>query len=86
MTSNSDLDLVFIFPDKNKNFPNKKIYQTFYSQVSQKIISVLSSKTAENFLYEVDTKLGPKQGFSNVCCTMSEFKNFMKMNHFHGKK
>ena len=86
MTSNSDLDLVFIFPDKNENFPIKKKYQTFYSQISQKIISVLSSKTSENFLYEVDTKLGPKQGFSNMCCTISEFKRFHEDGTFSWEK
>ena len=30
MTSNSDLDLVFIFPDKNSNYKNQKQYINFY--------------------------------------------------------
>ncbi len=86
MTSNSDLDLVFIFPDNNKYFPSKKNYQIFYSQISQKIISVLSSRTSENIIYEVDTKLGPKQGFSNMCCTVSEFKKFHEEETFSWEK
>ena len=54
MTSNSDLDLVFIFPDKNQNFQNQKTYHLILSLISQKMISILSSKTSENLIYEFD--------------------------------
>ena len=41
MTSNSDLDLVFIFPDKNQNFQNQKTYHLILSLISQKMLSLI---------------------------------------------
>ena len=86
MTSNSDLDLVFIFPDKNKFFHNLKAYHFILSLISQKIITLLSSKTSENLIYEVDTKLGPKISISSNACTLSEFKSFHKNETFSWEK
>ena len=86
MTSNSDLDLVFIFPDKNQNFQNQKTYHLILSLISQKMISILSSKTSENLIYEIDTKLGPKARISSNACTLSEFKSFHKNETFSWEK
>ena len=86
MTSNSDLDLVFIFPDVNKNFKNKKEYETFYNRFSKKIINILSSQTAEGFMYEVDTKLTPSNTQSDLACTMSDFISFQKDHSFAWQK
>jgi len=86
MTSNSDLDLVFIFPDKNKFFPNLKNYHFTLSLISQKMITLLSSKTSENLIYEVDTKLGPKVSISTNACTLSEFKSFHDNETFSWEK
>ena len=86
MTSNSDLDLVFIFPDKNQNFKNQKSYHLILSLISQKMITILSSKTSENLIYEVDTKLGPKVRISSNACTLSEFKSFHENETFSWEK
>ena len=86
MTSNSDLDLVFIFPDKNQNFKNQKTYHLILSLISQKMITILSSKTSENLIYEVDTKLGPKVRISSNACTLSEFKSFHENETFSWEK
>ena len=86
MTSNSDLDLVFIFPDKNQNFKNQKTYHLILSLISQKMITILSSKTSENLIYEVDTKLGPKVRISSNACTLSEFKSFHENDTFSWEK
>ena len=86
MTSNSDLDLVFIFPDKNQNFQNQKTYHLILSLISQKMISILSSKTSENLIYEIDTKLGPKVRISSNACTLSEFKSFHENETFSWEK
>ena len=59
LTANSDLDLVFIYPNQNSNFSNQQEYIKFYKNFSKKIINMLSSKTSEGILYEVDTKLNP---------------------------
>ena len=86
MTSNSDLDLVFIFPDKNQNLKNQKTYHLILSLISQKMITILSSKTSENLIYEVDTKLGPKVRISSNACTLSEFKLFHENDTFSWEK
>ena len=86
MTSNSDLDLVFIFPDRNQHFQNQKTYNLILSLISQKIISILSSKTSENLIYEIDTKLGPKVRISSNACTLSEFKSFHEKETFSWEK
>ena len=84
--SNSDLDLVFIFPDKNQNFQNQKTYHLILSLISQKMISILSSKTSENLIYEIDTKLAPKVCISSNACTLSEFKSFHENETFSWEK
>jgi glutamine synthetase adenylyltransferase len=86
MTSNSDLDLVFIFPDKNQNFKNQKTYHFILSLIAQKMITILSSKTSENLIYEIDTKLGPKVRISSNACTLSEFKSFHENETFSWEK
>ncbi len=86
MTSNSDLDLVFIFPDTNQSFQNQKTYHFILSLIAQKMITILSSKTSENLIYEIDTKLGPKVRISSNACTLSEFKSFHKNETFSWEK
>ena len=86
MTSNSDLDLVFIFPDKNQIFQNQKTYHLILSLISQKMISILSSKTSENLIYEIDAKLGPKDRINSNACTLSEFKSFHENETFSWEK
>ena len=86
MTTNSDLDLVFIFPDRNQSFQNQKNYHFILSLIAQKMISILSSKTSQNLIYEVDTKLGPKVSISSKACTLSEFKSFHENDTFSWEK
>ncbi len=80
MTSNSDLDLVFIFPDKVIN--SNQNYKNLYIPFSKKIINILSSKTSEGILYEVDTKLKPTGKVGPVACDISEFCQFHKFKSF----
>ena len=86
MTSNSDLDLVFIFPDHNTNFKNQKEYSNFYNIFSKKIINFLSSKTSEGILYEVDTKLTPSNKYSDLACKVSDFVKFQKNQSYAWQK
>ena len=58
MTSNSDLDLVFIYEDV---IDNPKSIRKIYIELFRQLIKVLSAKTTEGFMYEVDTKLKPLQ-------------------------
>ncbi len=57
LTFNSDLDLVFIYDFKKENLDISA--SSYYAKMAGKIISVLSSITANGKLYEVDARLRP---------------------------
>jgi len=70
MTSNSDLDLVFVY--------GKKFERKIYVNIFRKLINILSTKTSEGILYEVDTKLRPSGNHGPVACTFENFENYHK--------
>ena len=70
MTSNSDLDLVFVY--------GKKFERKTYVNIFRKLINILSTKTSEGILYEVDTKLRPSGNHGPVACTFENFENYHK--------
>ena len=70
MTSNSDLDLVFVY--------GKKFERKIYISIFRKLINILSTKTSEGILYEVDTKLRPSRNHGPVACTFENFENYHK--------
>ena len=70
MTANSDLDLVFVYGDKL----SKKIYIDFFRH----LVNILSTKTSEGILYEVDTKLRPSRNRGPVACTYENFETYHK--------
>ena len=78
MTANSDLDLVFIYGDKL----NKKIYLDFF----RKLINILSTKTSEGILYEVDTKLRPSRNRGPVACTYENFNDYHNTKAYSWEK
>ena len=78
MTANSDLDLVFIYGEKL----NKKIYIDFF----RNLINILSTKTSEGILYEVDTKLRPSINRGPVACTYENFKTYHATKSFSWEK
>ena len=78
MTANSDLDLVFIYGDKLK----KEIYIDFF----RRLINILSTKTSEGILYEVDTKLRPSRNRGPVACTYENFKTYHETKSFSWEK
>ena len=83
MTANSDLDLVFIYDDSpNKEKSKKKIYIELFRQ----LIKILSSKTSEGFMYEVDTKLKPSGKEGPVACTFENFENYHRTKSFCWEK
>ena len=86
LTANSDLDLVFIYPNQNSNFSNLQEYIKFYKNFSKKIINMLSAKTSEGILYEVDTKLNPSFNKNDLCCKISDFLNFHEKHSYAWEK
>ena len=78
MTANSDLDLVFVYDGVN----NKKMYLDIFRQ----LINILSTKTSEGILYEVDTKLRPSRNRGPVACTYENFENYHTHKSFSWEK
>ena len=78
MTANSDLDLVFIYEEEH----NKKTYLEIFRQ----LINILSTKTSEGILYEVDTKLRPSRNRGPVACTYQNFENYHTHKSFSWEK
>ncbi len=83
MTANSDLDLTFVFPDNLAyGYNQKKIFET----VAKKIINLLSAKTSQGMIYEIDTVLNPGNSKGSVACQMSDFTKFHKFNPLSWQK
>ncbi len=78
MTANSDLDLVFVYDGEH----NKKAYLDMFRQ----LINILSTKTSEGILYEVDTKLRPSRNRGPVACTYENFENYHTHKSFSWEK
>ena len=78
MTANSDLDLVFVYDEEH----NKKTYLDMFRQ----LINILSTKTSEGILYEVDTKLRPSRNRGPVACTYENFENYHTHKSFSWEK
>ena len=74
MTANSDVDLVFVYGGKFK----KNIYISIFKQ----LIKILSTKTTEGYIYEVDTKLKPSGKFKNFAKNSEVVQGMLK----YGKK
>lgn len=84
MTSNSDLDLVFIHNDIEQN--SKKNHRSIYIDLFRMVINILSTKTKEGMLYEVDTKLKPSGKYGPIASTFSNFKEYQENKTYSWEK
>ncbi len=57
----SDLDILFVYPEQTgeTSGPKRLSPHEFFVKIAQRIISILSLRTKEGFLFEVDTRLRP---------------------------
>ena len=83
MTSNSDLDLVFVYDEVKSN---EKSMRSVYIELFRQLIKVLSAKTTKGFMYEVDTKLKPSGKKGPVACTYENFKDYHQNRSFSWEK
>ena len=73
MTANSDLDLVFIYSDNVNAIESDRLA---HLDLFRKLTNILSTKTNEGILYEVDTNLEPSGKYGPVASTFTNFKNY----------
>ncbi len=66
----SDLDIVFVYDDAHEQA------STVYSAFVRKMISWLSTKTAEGDLYEIDTALRPNGNSGLLVSTMNAYTDY----------
>lgn len=66
----SDLDIVFVYDDAHEQA------SMVYSALVRKLITWLSTKTAEGDLYEIDTALRPNGNSGLLVSTMDAFANY----------
>ncbi len=77
MTAASDLDLILVYdfdPDATQSSGARPLAPTqYYTRLTQRLISALSSPTAEGTLYEVDMRLRPSGQQGPVATQLSSF-------------
>ncbi len=77
MTAASDLDLIVVYdcaPDTiHSDGPRPLAPSQYYARLTQRLISALSSPTAEGALYEVDLRLRPSGQKGPVATQLSSF-------------
>lgn len=75
MTAGSDLDLVVIY-----DAPGASDGQTWFTRVTQRLISALSAETGDGRLYEVDMRLRPSGRAGPVATSLSAFETYHESN------
>ena len=84
MTSDSDLDLIALYKtDKNEDLSNglKPLSPSqYYIRLTQRLVSALSSPTAEGKLYETDFRLRPQGESGPLATSLEGFIEYEK-NH-----
>jgi [glutamine synthetase] adenylyltransferase / [glutamine synthetase]-adenylyl-L-tyrosine phosphorylase len=70
MTAGSDLDLIVIYDSASDNA------QTWFTRVTQRLITGLTAPTAEGELYEVDMRLRPSGRAGPVAVSLEAFRHY----------
>jgi len=82
MTASSDLDLILIHDFEGENAgsdgPKPLMAGQYFSRVTQRLITSLSSPTAEGHLYEVDMRLRPSGNSGPVATRLSSFASYQE--------
>lgn len=79
MTAKSDLDLVFIYGDRDDEVsdgPRPLTAGIYYSKLGQKLIAALTVPTASGGLYDVDMRLRPSGRSGPLSVSLQRFSNY----------
>ena len=78
----SDLDLVFLsqnFPDSEKTSGPRKVYiPQFFARIGQRLVHIISTRTAAGRLYEVDMRLRPSGDSGPLVTTISRMLAYQR--------
>ncbi len=79
LTSASDLDLIAIFDAEGIDYsegPRPLASRSYYSRLTQALVTALSAPTAEGRLYEVDMRLRPSGRQGPVATSLASFTTY----------
>lgn len=79
MTATSDLDLIIVYDAEGveqSEGPKPLTSSVYYARLTQKLVSALTTATAEGALYEVDMRLRPSGGQGPVAVSLEGFKRY----------
>lgn len=80
----SDLDLVFVYDDRHavdaSDGRSPLSIGPYFTRVSQRYISAISTLTAEGLLYEVDMRLRPSGNSGAVAVPLSAYADYMRQD------
>jgi glutamate-ammonia-ligase adenylyltransferase len=89
LSYSSDLDMVFIVDDDIQGATNgqRSIENSvFYSRLGQRILHILSSKTASGILYETDMRLRPSGNSGLLVTTLSAYRKYQEVSAWTWEK
>lgn len=81
----SDLDIIFIHEGEGETQPapsydrarfRPQTNQEYFSRLAQRVISVLTLKTSEGSLYEIDTRLRPSGNQGPLVTSLAAYRNY----------
>jgi glutamate-ammonia-ligase adenylyltransferase len=77
MTYNSDLDLIFVFHDRNEADSGGP---HIASRVAQKLIAILESRTREGYVYKLDLRLRPSGNQGPLVTSLAGFREYHRQS------
>ncbi len=74
----SDVDLVFLYSDRGEtDGPRPLANEEYFRRLAQHFINLLSKKTADGFVYRVDTRLRPFGDSGPLACSVAAFEDYL---------
>jgi len=79
----SDVDLIFCFPENGKTAFSRPISNSeYFIRQARLFIKLLTTQTADGFVYRVDTRLRPNGDSGALCLSFSAMVNYYQL---HGR-
>ena len=79
----SDVDLIFCFPENGETDSKRPISNSeFFIHQARLFIKLLTTQTADGFVYRVDTRLRPNGNSGPLCLSFSAMENYYQL---HGR-
>ena len=74
----SDVDLVFLYSQPGEtNGHRPQSNEEYFRRLAQHLINLLSKKTADGFVYRVDTRLRPFGDSGPLACSVDAFEDYL---------